>query len=259
MTTKKTGKELIDAFESFADKKAFFQFLEILPYPIEIFAPDGTAVYFNRAGCEQAKVSDPSQVVGHYNILLDPVTNDMLGLREEIAQAFSGKIRTVHDVRVPHENTKEHYVTKDELLVEAKYMDISAFPLHDSKGKIVYIVMMFFTKYVYKGKKEIIQAQEYINSHWQDEYDIAKIAEMVNLSKFHFLRLYKQATKETLFNYYKRVKINKLKEKLLDPNLNVVEAFDACKIPYNGHYIALFKKIIGKTPLECQKEALKTK
>ena len=34
-------------------------FLDLFPYMAEIFAPDGTAVFFNKAGLEINKISDP--------------------------------------------------------------------------------------------------------------------------------------------------------------------------------------------------------
>ena len=253
-----SGNELVKAFQN-CDKSVFFQLLENFPYAIEIFAPDGTAVYINQVCCEQYNIADRSQIVGRYNILADPVTNDVLGLREEIKRVFNGEKRTAYDVRLPFEDTDTRYDKKTDDFYKALYMDITGLPLKNKKGKVIYVVMIFVAKQTYKGKKEIIQVQEYINNNWRESYDIEKIARKVNLSSFHLTRLFKQFTGKTVFDYYKSVKIKNIKEKLLDPNLNIKESFAECGVEYGGRWAKTFKDFVGCSPQDYQKQKMKTK
>lgn len=252
--------EIVAAFQkSFENKAMFFQFMDNFPYTIEIFAPDGTSVYVNRKGCEEMNVADPNQVVGHYNLVNDPVCNDVLGMRDDLTRAFKGETIIIKDARVPYEDTGARYDKKDENFDQALYMDISSFPLRSENGELAYVVMIFQTKLSYKGKSEIIKAQQFINEHWRDNYDIKTIAKAAGLSTSRFTELFKKHTNETPFDYYKRTKIQKIKEKLLDPNLNVEEAFDACGVAYDGHYARVFQEIVGMTPKKYIEQKSKTK
>jgi AraC family transcriptional regulator len=74
------------------------------------------------------------------------------------------------------------------------------------------------------------------------------------LSKAHFTKLFKQNTGVTPKEYYINYKISKLKEKLLDTNLSIAQAFAACNMNYNGYSASLFKKKVGLSPSEFRKK-----
>jgi len=48
-------------------------------------------------------------------------------------------------------------------------------------------------------------------------------------------------------------KISKLKEKLLDTNLSVSQAFAACNMDYNGYYARIFREKTGISPSDYRK------
>jgi len=252
-------EELAEAFQSLIKSHHIsFQFLDLFPYAIEVFAPDGTAVFFNRSGCEDANIADASQIVGKYNILKDTVVLDVLGQRETVEKAFKGERVTAYDVRIPHEETSERYDPKDETASTILYKNISCFPLWDDHQQIAYIVMVFITTQIYTGRADIIKAQEYMDQNWIDEFDRDKIARAVHISPNHFSSLFKEHTGYTPKDYYKRIKIKKLQEKLLDPSLNIEQAFSACGVDYHGNYRQFFKDITGQTPMQFRKEKVKT-
>ena len=254
------GDALVKAFEAIVgDKEMSFQFLDMFPCPIEILAPDGTTVYINRALCEQMNIADRNQLLGRYNFKSDPIANDMLGLRDDVTRMLNGEAYTIHDIRLPLEALAAQYDKKDENLDAAVYMDVSSFPLRHANGDIAYIVLFYYTKHNYKGRKEIIKAQEYINANWFEEYDADKIARAANLCCTRLIAVFKQYSNETPFEYYRRVKIDKIKAKLLDPNISITEAFAACGVDYTGSYAHHFKIITGRTPSEYRKEKFRAK
>jgi AraC-like DNA-binding protein len=106
---------------------------------------------------------------------------------------------------------------------------------------------------VYWGKEEIALGKEYIESHWQEPFNIDKIAKAATLSKSHFVRLFKKNTGVTPHEYYVSYKIGKLKEKLLDSNLTIAQAFAECNMDYNGHTARQFKERVGVSPSEYRK------
>ena len=251
---------LVRSFQSaFGNEELLFQLVDLFPIPIEIFAPDGTSVFVNRACCEVWNVPGPEHIVGKYNIIEDPVVNDELGLREYVKRGFEGETISVSDIKVPFDDLSKRYEAKDNLFdVFALYTDITCFPIWDKEQKIAYVVNIFITKSLYQGRPDIAKAKEYMDRNWLDEFDLAKVAGAVNLSTYHFARLFKKHTGETPYSHYKIIKVGKLKEKLRDKKLSISEVYAACGVDYNGAFAKIFKEIVGMSP-SAYRESIKLK
>jgi len=59
--------------------------------------------------------------------------------------------------------------------------------------------------------------------------------------------------------YYQKIKVEKIKEKLLDPNLTIAQAFAECGVDSKGTYLRCFKEITGQTPTEYRQKNMPTK
>ena len=46
--------------------------VDSLPYPVEVFDMDGTAIYVNKTILEENHIPDPNMVIGKYNIFRTP-------------------------------------------------------------------------------------------------------------------------------------------------------------------------------------------
>jgi AraC-like DNA-binding protein len=260
-----TPQPAIDTPDAFAgmfqkllgNEDLMFQLLSLFPYGIQIFAPDGNMLFANRAFCEDTNVGDPDQGVGRYNILKDPVTLDVLGLREAVEAVFKGERRTMYDVRIPYEDIQTRHEKMDENFTEVKYHNVTGFPLWDDQ-RIVCIIMLFTTKAAYTGNKDIVKVQEYIEQNWLEDFDRNKIADALHMNRNYFSGFFKQNTGESPQDYYRKVKVNKLKDTLLDPNLNIAEAFAACGVDYDGNYRRYFKEIAGMSPSQYRENKFKT-
>ena len=119
---------------------------------------------------------------------------------------------------------------------------------------IEYFAAVFIFKKIYRGKEEIALAKEYIETHWQEPFDLSETAKTAYLSKAHFTKLFKKHTGVTPHEYYTNYKISKLKEKLLDTNLSIAQAFAACNMDYNGHSARVFKNKTGLSPSAYRKK-----
>lgn len=246
---------IAESFQSaFGHEELLFQIVDLFPMPIEIFAPDGTTMFANRAALEMWNIFGPEQIVGKYNLINDPVVNDELGLREYVRRAFEGEILSVSDVKVALEDMSERYEARSKNFdIDALYTDIHSFPIWDKNRKIAYIVNVFIATRMYQGRSDIAKAKQYIETHWAEEFDIEKIARSVNLSRYHFARLFKKHTSITPYCYYQEIKIKKLRETLRNTNLSITEAFAACGVDYKGNYLRLFKERTGMTPSQYRK------
>lgn len=249
---------IIASFQSvFGNEELLFQVAELFPIPIQIFDPDGTTVFASRAVLEMWNISDPSQIVGVYNLKKDPVVNERLGLKDYVRRAFEGEIVLVHDVRVPLEDFSVWYQPRNsDYSIRSMYTDILNFPILDVDGKMTHVVSVFITTRTYLGKSMIALSQEYIENHWQEPFDMDKVAGSVSLSRYHFARLFKKQTGVTPYSYYQDVRIRKLKEALRDTNLTISEVFAACGMEYNGSLARSFRDKVGMTPSEYRKSGM---
>ncbi len=253
--TRNKQNSITESFQSvFGVKELLAKVIECFPYPIEIYAPDGTSVMVNKALLDEYNVADPNMIVGKYNVFKDP---DIIasGYIDVLKRAFGGETVFFGDVRVPLEGIVERYGIKD-LDVEAVYQDITVFPILNDQKQVVYVAALLVNRRVYRGKDRIEKAKEYLETHWKKEFDLYKTAKAAGLSKGYFAKLFKKHTGVTPYEYYINYKINKVKEKLMDTNLTVAQAFAECNMDYNGHSAKLFRDKVGVSPSVYRKMVL---
>ncbi len=234
--------------EAFGNKELFSKIIEFFPYPIQVLSLDGTSLMINRAMIRVFQIKYPQMHVGQYNVFEDPIML-RLGLIDQVRQVIKGKTVYLQDISVPYKDIIEVYGSGDSDIT-AMYQDITSFPLLGADNKPVCFVAVFITKKIYRGKQEITEARKYMENNWQEQFDINDLAKQVNLSPSHFTRLFKKHVGCTPYRYYGNIKISKIKEKLMDPNITISEAFTACGVDYHGHYARIFKENTGLTPTE---------
>jgi AraC-like DNA-binding protein len=226
--------------------KLLAKVIDCLPYPVQVYAPDGTSVLVNKAMLAEYHVDDPEIIVGKYNVLKDPSVI-ATGRYEALKRAFRGETVYLYDIRVPIEDIMERYSIRD-LDIIAAYQDITLFPIFDGQKNAAYVVALLIDRRVYRGKEEIEKAKEYMETHWLEPFDADATAKAACLSRAHFSRLFKKHTGTTPYEYYINYKIYKLREKLLDPNLTIKQAFDLCNMDYSGNSARLFRQKTGFSP-----------
>ena len=166
---------IIKSFQSlFGKEELLAKVIEFFPYPIQVYAPDGTSVLVNRAMLDEYHVSDPGRVVGKYNVFKDPAVI-ATGQLHVLKRAFEGETVFFPDVKVPLEEIAKQYGIED-FDVEAIYQDITVFPILDYKKRVIYVVALLINRRIYRGKDEIEKAKEYIENHWLDKFDADKTA-----------------------------------------------------------------------------------
>jgi AraC-like DNA-binding protein len=126
-------------------------------------------------------------------------------------------------------------------------MDVSFQPIWDG-DRFVCTICFFTVKSMYKGRADIVDAKKYIDEHWMDEFNQDAVAKAVNISPSHLRSLFKQHAGETMQDYYKKVKIDHIKEKLTDKNITVAQAFSYCGADSQGQMAKIFKELTGMTP-----------
>jgi len=100
----------------------------------------------------------------------------------------------------------------------------------------------------------IRQARQFILQHQADELSLSKVAKAVNTSTFYFCKMFKRATGLHFTQYLARVRIEKAKNLLLNPNLRVSEIAYEVGFQSLTHFNRVFKKVTGLSPTYYRKQ-----
>lgn len=92
------------------------------------------------------------------------------------------------------------------------------------------------------------KAIEYIKNRFDSQLSLDDIAGSVNLSKYHFLRIFKDNTGYTPCEYLKNYRISKAKTYLKQTTYSICEVSRTCGFESVSHFIQIFKQSEGVTP-----------
>jgi YesN/AraC family two-component response regulator len=96
----------------------------------------------------------------------------------------------------------------------------------------------------------ITRAREFIEAHHSEDISLETVAQAVHMSTFYFCKQFKKGTGLSFTDYLGRVRVEKAKQMLLNPNARVSEvAFDA-GFQSITHFNRIFKKHAGQAPTE---------
>ncbi len=102
----------------------------------------------------------------------------------------------------------------------------------------------------------ITRAKEYIQDHQTEHLRLGHVAKAVNSSTFYFCKMFKKVTGINFTDYLSRVRIEKAKNLLLNPNLRVSEIAFEVGFQSLTHFNRVFKKILGQSPTEYRAQLL---
>ncbi|MEO6995715.1 MAG: helix-turn-helix domain-containing protein [Lacunisphaera sp.] len=94
----------------------------------------------------------------------------------------------------------------------------------------------------------IARARAYICDHHDDELTLATVARAVNMSPFYFCKSFRKSTGLTFTDYVARVRVEKVKSLLLDPNKRVSEAAYEAGFQSLSQFNRVFRRISGQSP-----------
>jgi AraC-like DNA-binding protein/ligand-binding sensor protein len=102
----------------------------------------------------------------------------------------------------------------------------------------------------------ITKAKEYILEHQTENLRLGHVAKACNTSTFYFCKMFKKITGINFTDYLSRVRIEKSKNLLLNPNLRVSEIAFEVGFQSLTHFNRVFKKILGQSPTEYRAQLL---
>jgi AraC-like DNA-binding protein len=94
----------------------------------------------------------------------------------------------------------------------------------------------------------ISKARVFIAERHADELSLGEVAQAVNMSAFYFCKTFKKATGMTFTDYLARVRVEKVKNILLNPHKRVSEAAYEAGFQSLSQFNRVFRRIAGESP-----------
>jgi AraC-like DNA-binding protein/ligand-binding sensor protein len=96
----------------------------------------------------------------------------------------------------------------------------------------------------------ITKAKLYIEEHHTEEISLGQVAAAVHTSTFYFCKMFKRATGINFTEFVSRLRAEKAKNLLLNPNLRISEIAYEVGFQSLTHFNRVFKKIMGQSPTD---------
>lgn len=108
---------------------------------------------------------------------------------------------------------------------------------------------------IFRGQREhedstILEAQTFIEQHYQDSITMEEVAQQYNMSNRNFIRRFKKATNNTPLEYLQRVKVEAAKKALEFGQKTINEVMYDAGYSDTKSFRIIFKRITGLTPVE---------
>ncbi len=229
--------------------------INTLPYPLLVFAQDGTLVHANRTFLTLNNIPNAELMVGKYNILKDKDIVER-GLQTHVERAFSGETTVAKDILVPLDRIAPRLWGEDERL-DPIVEDIMMYPIFDDHQSIQYVVSIMTDRREYTFKTEVQKWLDYMEEQWLEPFSIGRLTQFARLSRTHFCRLFQKFVGKSPHDYYIELKIRHIEKALTDESISISQAFAVCGVEYCGHYAKVFRKVSGVTPSQYRKRVVK--
>jgi len=102
----------------------------------------------------------------------------------------------------------------------------------------------------------IARAKDYISEHQAERLSLGQVARAVNMSAFYFCKMFRKVAGINFTNYLSRVRIERAKNLLLNPNLRVSEIAFEVGFQSLTHFNRVFKKLLGQSPTDYRGQLL---
>lgn len=97
------------------------------------------------------------------------------------------------------------------------------------------------------------RARDHVDRHYAEPLDLATIAAVAGLSKFHFHRLFAATYGRSPAAYLSERRIERAQDLLRATNLTVTEICHAVGFASLGSFSSTFRRIVGETPSDFQR------
>lgn len=101
-----------------------------------------------------------------------------------------------------------------------------------------------------KEKSVIQKIEEYLRGNYQKDINLQEIADRFFLSREYISRKFKQEFRETLTDYLTKIRMEKARELMGNPQMKIYEVAYLVGYQDEKYFSKVFKKLVGLTPNE---------
>jgi AraC-like DNA-binding protein/ligand-binding sensor protein len=94
------------------------------------------------------------------------------------------------------------------------------------------------------------RARQFIEDHQAEPLSLGRIAHVANISRHYFCKMFKKATGINFIDHLSRVRVEKSKTLLLNPNSRISEVAFACGFQSMTNFNRAFKRIVRRSPTQ---------
>jgi AraC-like DNA-binding protein len=94
------------------------------------------------------------------------------------------------------------------------------------------------------------RARQFIEDHQAEPLSLGRIAQVAHISRHYFCKMFKKATGMNFIDYLSRVRVEKSKTLLLNPNSRVSEVAFTCGFQSMTNFNREFKRIVRRSPTQ---------
>lgn len=94
----------------------------------------------------------------------------------------------------------------------------------------------------------ITRAKAFIIEHQSEDITLSAVAQAVHVSEYYFCKLFKRGTGLTLTGFLGRVRVESVKQMLLNPHMRVSEAAYAAGFQSLSQFNRVFRRVEGESP-----------
>lgn len=188
----------------------------------------GTYYAYTEGSCAKARFTENGLQFDSLDYLNDALSNSLgMYITQELSLIEDGEYRHLD----PMVLTLMTYLIKKETARKTQL----------EKGKVA------LTPY------NLRKIDNYIQEHIDQDISSSDLAELVGLSRFHFIRTFKKAVGETPHNYVNKLRMERAKAFLRETNEPIIQVGFETGFENPSHFSQVFKRFFGITPQQFRK------
>jgi len=98
--------------------------------------------------------------------------------------------------------------------------------------------------------RQLRNVEDYVHEHLADDISVDSLAELVQLSPFHFSRVFKQTTGMTPLQFVTRERITRAQQVIRETRRSLIEIGLDVGYKNPSHFAQVFRRVVGITPTE---------
>ena len=98
--------------------------------------------------------------------------------------------------------------------------------------------------------RQLRKVEDYVSEHLEEDISVEALAELVELSPFHFSRVFKHTTGLTPLNFVTRERITRAQQLIRETSRSLIEIGMDVGYSNPSYFARVFRRVVGVTPTE---------